>query len=65
VGYQGADDEEEEKKDGIGSLPSAATSGPKTPVVVGEIRKRQGSCYIKDLNPDEVPEFWKQNFENG
>jgi len=25
----------------------------------GEIRARQQSCMIKDLPPDEVPEFWK------
>ena len=58
MGYQDGE-EEEEKKDGMGELPQSK------PPVVGEIRKRQQSCYIKDLNPDEVPEFWKNNFENG
>lgn len=32
VGYQGGEDDEEEKKDGVGSLPQAAKP------VVGEIR---------------------------
>jgi hypothetical protein len=57
MGYQD-EEEEEEKKDGMGVLPQSKPAA-------GEIRKRQQSCYIKDLKPDEIPEFWKNNFENG
>ena len=60
MGYMDGE-EEEEKKDSVGEMPSSAG---KAQAVV-EIRKRQQSCYIKDLKPDEVPEFWKHNFENG
>ena len=59
MGYMEGD--EEEKKDSVGQMPGGAGKVP----AVGEIRKRQQSCYIKDLKPDEVPEFWKSNFENG
>ena len=56
-------DEEEEKKDSVGQMPGG--DGGKATAAGGEIRKRQQSCYIKDLKPEEVPEFWKNNFENG
>ena len=57
-------DEEEEKKDSVGQMPGGG-GGKGTAAGGGEIRKRQQSCYIKDLKPEEVPEFWKNNFENG
>jgi len=61
MGYMEGDEEEEKKKDSVGQMPSGKGKAP----AVGEIRKRQQSCYIKDLKPEEVPEFWKSNFENG
>ena len=61
MGYMEGD-EEEEKKDSVGQMPGG---GGKAPAAGGEIRKRQQSCYIKDLKPEEVPEFWKNNLENG
>ena len=61
MGYMEGD-EEEEKKDSVAQMPGG---GGKALSAGGEIRKRQQSCYIKDLKPEEVPEFWKNNLENG
>lgn len=55
MGYQDMPDDEEEDK----QIEKQLKEGGEM------IRKRQQSCYIKDLNPDEVPEFWKANFDSG
>ena len=50
-------DSEDKSHGGAGD--ASALTGPLT-AAPAAIRARQQSCMIKDLDPDEVPEFWKE-----